>query len=170
MGEKSVPSKLKYNFKSVGELEEDLREIEERKKKQEVKGNPVSIKTPMQFAENSGDLFEMHSDQISAIRDNLRNLIATNYGERLGHYDFGANLISMLHELGSEDGDKVAMALISRSVSKYMPFVTLEGYEAKGMPTEGNPIVSLSLTFTLRAIDPEGLRPQKIETILAFDG
>ena len=165
-----MPSKLKYNFQSVGELEEVLQEIQERRNSQEERGLPVSIKTPMEFAEHSGDLFEMHNDQIAAVRDNLRNLIATNHGERLGHYDFGANLISMLHELGSEDGDRVAMALISKSVSKYMPFITLEGYEAKSMPTEGNPIVALSLTFTLRTIDPEGKRPQKIQAILAFDG
>lgn len=170
MGEKSVTAKLKYNFKSAGELEEDLRKIEERRNGQKSKGAPISIKTPMEFAENTGGLFEMHTDQISAIRDNLRNLIATNHGERLGHYDFGANLVSVLHELGSDDGDRIAMALISRTVAKYMPFVSLEGYEAKSEPTEGNPIIRLALTFTLRAIDPDGLRPQKIETILAFDG
>ena len=165
-----VSSKLKYNFQSVGELEEVLSEIEERKTGQKKKGVSVSIKTPLRFADNTGDLFEMHSDQISAIRDNLRNLINTNYGERLGHYDFGANLITVVHELGSEDGDRVAMALIARAVSKYMPFVSLGGYEAQSQPTEGNPVVRLRLTFTVPELDPEGERPQQVETILNFDG
>ena len=62
------------------------------------------------------------------------------------------------------------MALISKSVSKYMPFITLEGYEADSMPTDGNPVIAISLTFTLRTIDPEGRRPQKVQTILTFDG
>lgn len=165
-----MSTKLKYNFQSVGELEEVLRDIDKRKNAQKHRGLPLSIKTPMEFAENSGDLFEMHSDQIESVRDNLRNLISTNHGERLGHYDFGANLVSKLNELGSEDGDRVAMALISKSVSKYMPFITLEGYEADSMPTDGNPVIAISLTFTLRTIDPEGRRPQKVQTILTFDG
>ena len=166
----SVSSKLKYNFQSVGELEEVLNDIEERKSGQKKKGSSISIKTPLRFADNQGDLFEMHSDQISSIRDNLRNLINTNYGERLGHYDFGANLITVVHELGSEDGDRVAMALIAKAVSKYMPFVSLGGYEAQSQPTEGNPLIKLRLTFTIPDLDPEGANPQQIETILNFDG
>lgn len=165
-----MSTKLKYNFQSVGELGTVLDNIERRRNKQSDKGRPVSIKTPMQFAETSGDLFEMHNDQITAIRDNMRNLITTNHGERLGHFDFGANLITVVHELGSEDGDRTAMALISRTVSKYMPFVTLEGYESKSTPVDGSPLVSIILTFTVRSLDPEGRHPQQIETLLSFDG
>ena len=166
----SVSSKLKYNFQSVGELDQVLKEIEERRGSQKKKGESISIKTPMAFSDTVGDLFEMHSDQMSSIRDNLRNLINTNYGERLGHYDFGANLISVVHELGSEDGDKVAMALISKAVNKYMPFVSLDGYEAISEPYDGNPVIKLSVTFTVPEIDPEAQNPQRVQTILNFDG
>jgi phage baseplate assembly protein W len=165
-----MSSKLKYNFQSVGNPEEVLRQIEERRKSQEEGGTPIGIKTPMRFSENFGDLLEMHVNQYDAIRDNLRNLLLTNYGERLGHYDFGGNLISVVNELGSSDGDARAMALISLAVQKYMPFISLQGFETNSEPFEGNPIITLRLTYTVPALDPEGNKPQGIEIILNFDG
>jgi len=165
-----MSSKLKYNFQSVGDPEELLRKIEERRKAQQEGGQPISIKTPMRFSENFGDLLEMHMNQFNAIRDNLRNLLLTNYGERLGHYDFGGNLLSIVHELGTEDGDSKAMALISLAVNKYMPFVNLQGFETSSTPFEGNPIITIRITYTVPSLDPEGIKPQGLEVILNFDG
>jgi phage baseplate assembly protein W len=164
-----MSSKLKYNFQSVGNPEEVLRQIEERRKSQELGGNPIGIKTPMRFSENFGDLLEMHTNQFDAIRDNLRNLLLTNYGERLGHYDFGGNLITVVNEL-AHDGHSKAMALISLAVQKYMPFIALQGFETNSEPFEGNPIITLRLTYTVPALDPSGNKPQGIEIILNFDG
>ena len=165
-----MSSKLKYNFQSVGDPEELLRQIAERRERQNAGGKPISIKTPMRFSENFGDLLEMHTDQFAAIRDNLRNLLLTNYGERLGHYDFGANLITVVHELHSEDGDSKAMALIALAVQKYMPFINLEGYDRSSEPFEGNPVITLTVTYTVPALDPQGNKPQGLEIILNFDG
>ncbi len=165
-----MSSKLKYSFQSVGDPEEVLRQIEERRNRQEAGGVPIGIKTPMRFSENFGDLLEMHTDQFAAIRDNLRNLLLTNYGERLGHYDFGGNLITVVNELGSDDGDSRAMALISLAVRKYMPFISLQGFESNSEPFEGNPITTIRLTYTVPALDPNGSKPQGLEIVLNFDG
>ena len=163
-------SKLKYNFQSVGDPSEVIKEIEKRRKKQETGGVPLSIKTPLAFATRAGDLFEMHTDQQMVIRDNLRNLLLTNHGERLSHYDFGANLMSVVNELGSEDGDQLAMALIQQAVAKYMPFVSLSGFEAQSQPVDGNPVTIIRVTYTVPAIDPEGLKEQSVEVSINFDG
>ena len=163
-------STLKYNFQSVGDPRELLEKIEERRKNQSDRGRPISIKTPLRLSENYGDLLEMHNDQFLAIRDNLRNLILTNHGERLAHYDFGANLISVVNELGSEDGDATAMALISQTVTKYMPFVALEGFEVNTSPVEGSPVSVITLTFFVPALDPNKEHLQGLEVYLNFDG
>ena len=165
-----MSSKLKYNFQSVGNPEELLRQIEERRASQNAGGNPIGIKTPMRFSENFGDLLEMHTDQFAAIRDNLRNLLLTNYGERLGHYDFGGNLITVVNELGSDDGDSRAMALIALAVKKYMPFINLEGFESNSEPFEGNPVTTIRVTYTVPALDPTGNKTQGLEIVLNFDG
>jgi hypothetical protein len=62
------------------------------------------------------------------------------------------------------------MALISLAVQKYMPFISLQGFETNSEPFEGNPIITLRLTYTVPALDPEGNKPQGIEIILNFDG
>ena len=163
-------STLKYNFQSVGDPEEILQQIAARKASQEIGGQPIGIKTPMRFSENFGDLLEMHTDRFASIRDNLRNLLLTNYGERLGHYDFGGNLITVVNELGSEDGDLRAMALISRAVNKYMPFISLSGFETRNEPSQGNPVTVIRLTYTVPPLDPTGTKVQGLEIILNFDG
>lgn len=163
-------STLKYNFQSVGDPEEILQQIAARRSSQEAGGQPIGIKTPMRFSENFGDLLEMHTDRFASIRDNLRNLILTNYGERLGHYDFGGNLITVVNELGSEDGDIKAMALISRTVTKYMPFISLAGFETMNEPVNGNPVTVIRLTYTVPALDPQGVKTQGLEIVLNFDG
>ena len=93
-----------------------------------VKPPPIGIKTPIQLAASEG-LFEMHTDLARQISDNLRNLILTNHGERLGFFDFGANLLPIVFDLGSEKGDLEAINRIRTAVSKYMPFVSLQNFQ-----------------------------------------
>lgn len=86
---------------------------------------PVGIKTPLRYGNTS--LFEMHTDLFDQIRDNLRNLILTNWGERLGQYDFGGNLLELSAErLSREDYDQEVAARINSAVNKWMPYVSLE--------------------------------------------
>ncbi len=86
---------------------------------------PIGIKTPLRFGNTS--LFEMHTDLFDQIRDNLRNHILTNWGERLAQYDFGANLLELSAErLARDDYDQEVAARINSAVSKWMPYVSLQ--------------------------------------------
>ena len=99
-------SRKVYSFKSVGtkvKTEEEDTAI--------LKKPPIGIKTPLSLDLGRQGLFEMHTDLAKQISDNLRNLILTNHGERLGFYDFGANLRTLVFELGSENADQKAMIL-----------------------------------------------------------
>lgn len=92
---------------------------------------PVGFKTPLEIDESGGGIFKMHFSVADQIQDNLRNLVLTNHGERLALYDFGANLRPLLTEFSNKDDfDSEAMRRISSAVSKYLPFVTLLGYES----------------------------------------
>lgn len=69
----------------------------------------------------------MHTELFDQIRDNMRNLIETNWGERLGQYDFGANLRELAAErLAREDYDQEVAFRIKKAVDKWMPYVSLE--------------------------------------------
>ena len=51
----------------------------------------------------SASVFKMHFNSIDQVHDNLRNLILTNNGDRLGRYNFGANLQPILTEKLSKE-------------------------------------------------------------------
>ena len=79
-----------FNFKSSG------KKIDDRKftniPNSFVQLKPIGIKTPLQINQGSADLYETHSAPEDQIKDNLKNFLLTNNGERLGRYSFGANL------------------------------------------------------------------------------
>jgi phage baseplate assembly protein W len=92
---------------------------------------PIGIKTPVEFGGNGEGLFAMHTNVQDAVHDNLRNLLLTNFGDRLVHYDFGANLRPLVAEFSSKDNfDDEAKIRINTAVSKWMPFVSLIGFDS----------------------------------------
>ena len=113
------------NFKSSGVSAGDpdlLKTVESR---------PIGIKTPIELGEGRSGIFQMHFDPEAQLADNLKNLILTNWGERLGNYTYGANLRPLTVELSSQETFEAnAMERISLAVSKHMPFVTLETFSS----------------------------------------
>jgi len=94
-----------------------------------VESPPIGIKTPMELGEGRSGIFEMHFDPAKQLEDNLKNLILTNHGERLGNYAYGANLRPLTVELTSQENFEAgAMERISLAVAKHMPYVTLETF------------------------------------------
>ncbi len=117
--------KVIYDFNSVG-LQQDVLD-----KQQSFLSSPtpVGILTPVSFDNASDATFTMTSDFAVQIKDNLRNLLSTNHGERLMLNDFGANLRPLSYDFSSEETVSQAIANIASAVSKYMPFVSLETFE-----------------------------------------
>jgi len=92
---------------------------------------PYGIKTPVQLGEGRSGIFQMHFNPVEQIDDNLKNLILTNSGERLGNYGYGASLRSLTTELSAtDDFDAIAMESISNAVQKYMPFIELSTFSS----------------------------------------
>jgi phage baseplate assembly protein W len=114
----------KFNFKSVG-IKND---------QQPITGSslPIGIRTPLQLGKQGIGIFAMHTSLADQLADNLRNLLNTNHGERLGLYDFGANLAPLTLDFTSrEDFDSEAIIRIRTAVQKYMPFINLKTFESK---------------------------------------
>lgn len=113
---------MAITFKSVGELSTD------RKFTTTPVQNPIGIKTPLSLGQDADGIFSMHFDLEDQIQDNFRNLLLTNNGERLGLFDFGANLRALSLELAPDDFETEAMNRIKRATSKYMPFIDLQNF------------------------------------------
>ena len=119
--------KKTYDFKSVGELQTSILDQTSNTKVE----LPIGLLTPLSFDSTGNSVFRMSSKLEDTIRDNLRNLLSTNHGERLLLQDFGANLGELAFDFSSEDVIQEALIRITKAVSKYMPFVSLESFEPK---------------------------------------
>lgn len=116
---------------------------------------PIGIKTPVEPDPNANGLFLMHTDVKDQIADNLKNLILTNWGERLGNYFFGANLRPLLADFSSKDNfDSEAMVRINTAISKWMPFITPVAYESftDNINNTSTAIVKLVLIYSITSI------------------
>ena len=155
-------SRKTYSFKSVGQLDTSL----EQQAIDTVVKTPIGIVTPIAFsAGGSSTLFEMNYDIAQQIRDNLKNLILTNSGERLMLTDFGANIRPLATEITKDDTATEAIRRISKTVSKYMPFIELETFETRvGETLNGITIrVIVTVNYSIPSI---GATNQSVEAII----
>lgn len=90
---------------------------------------PFGIKTPLQLGQDSDGLLRMSYSLREQIKDNLRNLLLTNFGERLGRYNFGGNLRSITFDLSTEQFDNEILIRIKTAVTRYMPYVKLVSFK-----------------------------------------
>ena len=112
----------------------------------------------------------MHYDVQDQIDDNFRNLILTNYGERLGMYDFGANLRPILFSMSGKDFEKESMARIKRATSKFLPFINLETFEISydnRDTSQGLATVLLIISYGIPSIGATG---KKIKVAITAGG
>jgi phage baseplate assembly protein W len=139
-----------FNFKSSGKTQEQ-QQIE----KLEVSPTPIGIKTPLRAGESEG-LFGMTFSLSEQVNDNLRNLLMTNWGERLGFYDLGANLRPLMSEFVSQDDfDSQAIERIRSTVSRWMPYIDLEDFSSEVDRTENKQtgLVRITITYNVPSLN-----------------
>lgn len=141
---------MTISFRSVGKTRE------ERVAQSIIQSStPIGIKTPMRFGVQEG-IFAMHFALVDQMHDNFRNLVLTNWGERLGLYDFGANLRPLCTEIVSQDDfDGQAVDRISGAVQRWMPFITLETFESKTdrMNNRNTAVVKLTIVYNIPSLN-----------------
>lgn len=137
-----------YSFKSSGLTQEQ--QLVETLTKSAV---PIGIKTPLRLGTDF--IFDMHLTLADQVHDNLRNLLQTNWGERLGLYDFGANLRPLVTEFSSQDDfDAQAIQRITNAVTRWMPFVSLDEFLSEVDRTENKNtgVINVTVTYTVPAL------------------
>ena len=136
-----------FKFKSSGFRRDDRRFVAKK-----TVDRPVGIKTPL---EAGGDIFVTHSSPIRQLSDNFRNLIMTNNGERLGMFDFGANLKSLLYEYSNEPNfESIVTEAIVNAANKYMPSIVVTGVTATFIDTnEKNDLNRIGLAMVRIKVD-----------------
>jgi phage baseplate assembly protein W len=115
---------------------------------------PIGIVTPLSLDDTGSGLLSMHYSLADQIADNLRNLVMTNHGERVGIYDFGADLRPLTLELAQPIWEEEAMIRIKTAVSKFMPYVELKTFEMKTIDPEfvGMGKIAIRMTYTVQNV------------------
>ena len=130
---------------------------------------PIGIKTPMSLGGN-GNPYQMHTSVAEQVQDNLRNMIMTNWGERLGLYDYGGNLRLILADYSTNsDIETTVMQSIMRTVEKYMPFVTLDTFDMQNLPSTRNGQAKFQIIVNY-SVPKIGANNQKVKIILEVMG
>jgi phage baseplate assembly protein W len=150
------------DFKSVGE------KSSANKFKAKQNEIPIGIKTPLRYGSANDGIFSMHFDVASQIQDNLRNLLLTNHGERLGQYNFGANLRELSLELSQEAFDFEAITRVRTAISKFMPVIEPRTFESNlfiGMENSTDR-VDIKITYDVPRLEITG----KVMQVTIFAG
>jgi phage baseplate assembly protein W len=153
-----------YSFASVGQTQQEV-----ISNNTVVASNPIGFSTPVRLGSSDGGTFSMHTDLLKQIRDNFRNMVATNHGDRLMLRDFGANLRPLVFELGNERIDEVAINNIATTTRKYMPFVSLETFETENLGNDGfgNATVKVRVAFSVPSLNSSR---QMVELLIRAGG
>lgn len=141
-----------YTFKSSGKSLQDA--VSRQPTRSAV---PFGIKTPLSLGDENGILAMNYSlaDQLS---DNLRNLLLTNWGERLGLYNFGANLRPLTTEyINQEDFDQNAIDRIRDAVTRWMPYIELLEFisDVDRIENRNTGIIKITVTYSIPFIKVE---------------
>jgi len=130
-------ARKKFSFKSSGKLV-TARELTENIV---VINPPIGIKTPLEFGKGvtGEDMYKMHFDAAAQIKDNFRNLLLTNFGERLCNAGLGANLKGLLYDASSlESIESEVIRRITVTANKYIPIVEITNIEINSLGLDSN--------------------------------
>lgn len=122
---------------------------------------PIGIATPLSLG-NTG-LLTMTTSLSDQLNDNLRNLVQTNWGERLGSYFLGANLRPLMSDMVSmDDFDSQAITRIKNAVGRWMPWVDLEDFLSVPDRTQSGNLaaVLLTITYNIPSLNVKGKKLQ----------
>ena len=92
--------------------------------------------------------FNITKTSLEQTKSNIKNLLLTRKGERLGNPNFGSNLFAVLFEQEGSDVENKAEEAIRSAMSEFLPFVIIDNIEAS-FSARNNNIINVSIQFSL---------------------
>ena len=107
----------------------------------------IGIELPLKHNIEKG-FFSRTKTALEQTRSNIKNLLMTRKGERLGNPTFGSDLFAVLFEQEGDDIENKVEEAIHSAVSVWLPFVIINNIETKFSTTNRNAI-NVSIQFSL---------------------
>jgi phage baseplate assembly protein W len=112
----------------------------------------IGLELPLKHDDVKG-FFPGTSTTISQTGNNLRNLLLTNKGERVGHPTFGADLLLVLFEPMSENLLDRLEETINEAITEWLPYISVNKLEVEPDESEIHQL-NIEIEFYL-AMNPE---------------
>lgn len=114
----------------------------------------IGIVTPLSEGRDDEGVLAMSYDVGQQLKNNFRDLLMTNWGERVCMYDYGANLQPLVteYENGRELFEQEAIARISAAVQKHMPYVELDDFDSEKVESEsgfGLGVLAVRISYSI---------------------
>ena len=126
----------------------------------ELNFNPDSffgLKFPLGYDADNGGFFPRARTLKEQAFSNLKNLILTNKGERVGQPDFGCDVSSLLFEQITDDlGERVKASIID-AVDNWLPYISIINVFVTQNPSQLNAIY-IQVEFSVDADDPNSVQ------------
>jgi phage baseplate assembly protein W len=113
----------------------------------------IGIDTPIRKSQGPAGYFAATTTVLESVKNNIRNLINTNQGERLYHPDLGMNLRKYLFEVITEENILAIQDEISQSFERWLPFVVIENIRVMTVNDENYTTVGDSTNALVFNID-----------------
>jgi phage baseplate assembly protein W len=111
---------------------------------------------PLEYHNQKGGFFPTSKTLKEQASSNLKNLLLTNKGERVGQPDFGAEITSILFEQVTPDlGDRIE-ASVRDAVSRWLPYINLVNVFTT-LPENNPNLVLIQIEFTITIDDPNAV-------------
>ena len=114
----------------------------------------IGISLPMDQTDGSG-FFPGTSTTLSQTGSNIRNLLLTNKGERVGQPEFGCGLLQILFEPLSDTLIDNVTSTIEEALATWLPHVLINKLNVEGDEVEQNQL-NIEIEFSL-TIQPDVL-------------
>ena len=106
----------------------------------------IGISLPLNYS--SQGFFTKTQTLLQQTRSNIRNLLLTVKGERLGNPNFGSDLMRLLFEPHNEDLEVAIEETIRSSIDEFLPYVLIRDIKVTPSPRNQN-LLSVRLQFSV---------------------
>ena len=106
----------------------------------------IGVALPMGHGLNG--FFERTKTSLEQTKHNIKNLLLTRRGERLGNPTFGSDLLAVCFEIEGDDLETKVEETIESAMSEFLPFVIINNIRTNFSTTNNNTI-NVSIQFSL---------------------
>ena len=112
------------------------------------KNEDVYIGVGLPLTHNKSGFFYRTKTSLEQTKSNIKNLLLTKKGERLGNPEFGSDLFRVVFEQEGDDIETKVEEAIRSAMSRFLPFILIDEIETQFSTTNKNAL-NVSIKFSL---------------------